>query len=139
MNSEGILSPGESLVMWIHLAILQGMAVETTERIEISPEYLETVGHLQSGDVIALDVGCEGVWLATAKIYRSERKLIFEMFEKLYFVLPILRGQLSIARYLALSQNGKPLAPPLEINPWDKNMVMPEFFGSPFFFMDKTQ
>lgn len=128
-------SPGESLVMWIHLAIQQGLAVEKTDRIELGPEYLETIGHHQAGDVVSLDVGCEGAWLANANVYRSGERLIFELYDKLLFVLPIERGQFAESRYLALSQHESPLAPPLEIKEWDKQPRIPQCLGRPFFFL----
>lgn len=133
--SEVSFSPGESLVMWIHLAIQQGLAVEKSDRIELSPEYLETIGHHQAGDVVSLDVGSEGAWLASADIYRSGERLIFELYDKLLFVLPIERGKFTESRYLALSQYENPLAPPLEIKAWENKSRVPQCLGRPFFFL----
>lgn len=101
-----------SLIPWLAEALRTGHATDTGERIDLCPEYLETLGYYRHLDLLALDVNSEADWLATAPAYKGDAHISFQVGEDLHFVLPVSPDILDGAKYLLLTRGGEMVTAP---------------------------
>jgi len=97
---------------WIAEAIRLGYAGEESGAIVFCPDYMETIGYNEQADTLFLDFNSESEWLGAASAFKTKRSIVFDIGRDLGYVLPLSEAILSSKRFVVISQNGVPTAPP---------------------------